>query len=302
MKYALILMTLILFGCSNNNSSLPLPDVNSIITLPPSGSAPYLAWNTAGDLLWLDKDLNLINDKKLDGYSLQQVELLDDGLLLLAEVIKNDQIVDQLIKLSFSGEQLAKWSELPNSVDSLTISQNNLSFIAFMGDEFQLNRDSIVATGKNYGWKASIIMLDSGDRIICNAGDSSRPSKCIKEGKQGWIKEGPWGTYPKLCAGYLVEDTYYKPESSYDNLQVTIRDTTSGEIIGEIALLEVNSTRCINDQLFTIGKTINIYPLPQLEPTSVTQCTGGKAKDMTVSATEMVCINESGKLFSQSLE
>jgi hypothetical protein len=215
-------------------------------------------------------------------------------------VVKNDEIVDQLIKLSFSGEQLSKWSELPNSVDSLTIDQNNLSFIAFMGDEYQLNKDSIVATGKNYGRQASIITLDSGDKIICNAGDTSRPSKCIKEGKQGWVKEGPWGTYPKLCAGYLVEDTYYKPESSYDNLQVTIRDITSGEIIGEVALLDVNSTRCIDDQLVTIGKTINSYQLPQLQPTSVAQCTGGKAKDVAISATGMVCINEAGKLSSQS--
>ncbi|MFT5809205.1 MAG: hypothetical protein ACI9LG_003537 [Moritella dasanensis] len=65
MKHALILMTLMLFGCSNSNSSLPLPEMESVITLPPSASAPYLAWSRTGDILWLDKDLNLIKHKKL---------------------------------------------------------------------------------------------------------------------------------------------------------------------------------------------------------------------------------------------
>jgi hypothetical protein len=60
-----------LFGCNNSNSTLPLAEMDSVITLPPSASAQYFAWNTAGYLLWLDNDLNLINDNKLDGYSLQ---------------------------------------------------------------------------------------------------------------------------------------------------------------------------------------------------------------------------------------
>ena len=301
MKYALILTTLMLFGCSNSNSSLPLPEMNSVITLPPSASAQYLAWNrTTGDLLWLDNDLNLIKHKKLAVYSLQWVSPLDDGLLLLAEVVKNDEIDDQLIKLSFSGDQLANWSRLPDSVISLTIDHNNISFIGFMGDEYQLIEDKFVATGKNYGRKASIITLDSGDKIICHGGDFTQRSKCVKEGKQGWIKEGFWGSSPKLCANYLVEDNFYKARIHVYNQKVAIRDTTSGKIIGEIPLPEVRSRQCINDQLITIGDTIDIYQLPQLEPISVTLCDGGKAQDVAISATGMVCINEAGKLISQS--
>jgi hypothetical protein len=103
-----------------------------------------------------------------------------------------------------------------------------------------------------------------------------------------------------LCANHLLEDSLYKAESNFYNWQVSIRDITSGKIIGEIPLPEVTSIKCINDQLFTIGETINIYQLPQLEPTSITQCDGGKAQDVVISATGMVCINEAGKLISQS--
>jgi hypothetical protein len=220
--------------------------------------------------------------------------------LLLAEVVKNDEIIEQLIKLSFSGDQLAKWSRLPDSVDSLTIDHNNISFIGFMGDEYQLIEDKFVATGKNYDKQTSIITLNSGDKIICHGGDATQRSKCIKEGKQGWIKEGFWGSPPMLCANYLVENSFYKAGNNVHTQQVAIRDTTSGKIIGEIPLPEVSYKQCINDQLFTIGDTINFYQLPQLQPTSVTQCDGGKAQDVAISTTGMVCINEAGKLISQS--
>ena len=301
MKYLLILTTLILFGCTNN-SSMQLPLVSSIFTLPQPASAQYLAWHTSGDLLWLDQDLQLIKHKKLDFYSLQRIEKLNDGLLLLVEVNKNNEIVDEFIKLSFSGEQLTHWTALPDSVNSITTEGNKVSFLGFMGDKYQLSENSIDATGNNYGKQASIITLNSNEQIICRGSDSTHAPKCSKSGTQSWTKEGLWGASPKLCANYLVEDSFHKAGSNFDNWQVAIRDTKTGNIIGEIDLPELTNTQCIDDQLITIGQTINVYQLPQLQPISVTTCAGEKAQDATVSATDIICINTAGKLISQRLQ
>ncbi|GLQ33598.1 hypothetical protein GCM10007876_40780 [Litoribrevibacter albus] len=278
---------------------MPLPTVSNIELLPNSASAHYLAWERNGDLLWLTEDLDVQKSKKLDVYAIQQVYLLNDGLLLLTESLQNNEIIEQLIKLSFSGQQIAFWPRLPDSIASLSIYENEIFFIGFMGDEYQVSENAITTTGKNFGQQASVINLGAKDKVVCHGNNTNKLAHCSRQGSQIWTAEGLWGSPPTLCSNYLLEDAFYQSNNNTENWKYIVRDIATGNILGEIAAPNVSFSRCIENQFVTIGDEINIYSLPSTTPSSTQKCAGSTAQDAVIDNTGMACITNTGSIIKQ---
>lgn len=299
MKSILTFFTVLLFGCSHVEQSTSLPTVSNIELLPSSASAHYLAWEKNGDLLWLTENLDLKERKTLDVYAIQQVLLLNDGLLLLTDNLQNNEITEQLIKLSFSGQQIASWPRLPDSIASLSIYENEVFFIGFMGDEYQVSENGITTTGKNFGQQASVINLGSKDKVICNGNDKNTLAHCSRQGSQSWTAEGLWGSPPTLCSNYLLEDAFYQPDNNTENWKYMVRDIATGNILGEISAPNVSFARCVENQFVTIGDEINIYSLPSTKPLSTQKCAEKTAQDAVIDATGMACVTDTGHIIKQ---
>lgn len=293
---------LLTLGCSHLEQPSSALKVSNIELLPSSEPEHYLAWERNGNIIWLDEDLRLLNSKKLDVYSLQQILLLTDGLLLITEVLENNEITEELIKLSFSGDELHHWSKLPDSITSLSTQQNTIRFIGFMGDEYQLTDKGVIATENTFHQQAAVITIDATASIVCKNKNADQAAQCSRKGSNPWIKEGLWGGAPILCSDYLVEDTFHQTNNNTDNWKYAIRDVSTGKIINVIKAPNVSFTRCLNNQLVTIGETINTYSLPSAEPTSSQKCAGSSALDAIITDNKnLVCISDSGELKKQQL-
>jgi hypothetical protein len=306
MKKSIIIIELFLLSYCINSYAAKQPKFDHIIALPEEAGATFLAYNWTGDLAWFDNNLTMIEQKHYDYAIPDELIIFKDGLLIKSELKKtSEHSIHQLSMLSFSGEVLHEWQNLPDSIWTINAQKTPLSYIGFSDEKFQLgNNNKFVSTGIHYGRMTTIMPLsgvNTNDNIICTPMTLSmhnhKLANCHRTGSKTWVNDnGYWTRSPKLCGDYLVESNRHKPNKNKNNWQLIVRDLNTGKEVSQIDAPSINDYKCNNNQLITIGESIGIYTLPNNTPIAVKYCPGGKrALDIAVNKKQMVCIDSKGK-------